>query len=107
MSKNSIAPRSGKGESHISSCKAWLESSGRSPDFTFPFLDTSPPVACKSGGKVFAAEDAGALVELLAKKSIPHVEHQEQRLWQWWVLLALVVGLLTLEWAGRKLAGLP
>jgi hypothetical protein len=64
-------------------------------------------IAAKSGGKVFAAEDAGALVELLAKKSVPHLERREQRLWQWWVLLALVVGLLTLEWAGRKLAGLP
>jgi hypothetical protein len=64
-------------------------------------------MAAKSGGKVFAAEDAGALVELLAKKTVPHVERQEQKLWQWWVLLAVVVGLLTLEWAGRKLAGLP
>jgi hypothetical protein len=64
-------------------------------------------IAARSGGKVFAAEDAGALVELLAKKSVPHLERREQRLWQWWVLLVLVVGLLTLEWAGRKLAGLP
>ncbi len=64
-------------------------------------------IAAKSGGKVFAAEDAGALVELLAKKTVPHVERHEQRLWQWWGMLALVVGLLTLEWAGRKLAGLP
>jgi hypothetical protein len=64
-------------------------------------------IAAKSGGKAFAAEDAGALVELLAKKTVPHVERREQRLWQWWVLLAAVVTLLTLEWAGRKLAGLP
>jgi hypothetical protein len=64
-------------------------------------------IAAKSGGKVFAAEDAGALVELLAKKSVPHVERHEQRLWLSWWMLGLVVGLLTLEWAGRKLAGLP
>jgi hypothetical protein len=38
---------------------------------------------------------------------VAHTEHHEQRLWQWWVMLAVVVGLLTVEWAGRKLAGLP
>jgi hypothetical protein len=64
-------------------------------------------LALKSGGKVFAPEDAGALAELLASQTVPHVEHQEQRLWQWWVLLSAVLALLTLEWAGRKLAGLP
>jgi hypothetical protein len=64
-------------------------------------------IAAKSGGKVFTPEDAAELVKLLAAKSIPHVERHEQRLWQWWVLLAVVLGLLTVEWAARKLAGLP
>lgn len=64
-------------------------------------------IAAKTGGKVYSAAEARSLVELLAKKSVPHIERHEQRLWQWWVLLALVVALLTLEWVGRKLAGLP
>jgi hypothetical protein len=61
----------------------------------------------KSACKVVTPEDAGELVKLLTRQSVPYVEHHEQRLWQWWVLLAVVVTLLTLEWAGRKLAGLP
>ncbi len=64
-------------------------------------------LAAKSGGKAYTAENAAELVERLTKASVPHVEHHEQRLYQWWVVLALVVGLLTLEWGGRKLAGLP
>jgi hypothetical protein len=64
-------------------------------------------LAAKSGGKVFAPEEAGELASLLARKSVPHVEHNEQRVYQWWVFLALVVFLLTIEWATRKWAGLP
>jgi hypothetical protein len=64
-------------------------------------------IAARSGGKVFAADEAAGLVDLLTRKAISHVEHHEQKLWQWWAVLVVVVGLLSLEWAGRKLAGLP
>ncbi len=64
-------------------------------------------IAAKSGGKVFTAEDAGQLVNLLVNQSVPYSERHEQKLWQWWVLLVLMLALLTVEWAGRKLAGLP
>jgi hypothetical protein len=64
-------------------------------------------LASKSGGKVFTPEDAPELADLLASQVVPYVEHHELRLWQWWVVLALVVSLLTVEWVGRKLAGLP
>jgi hypothetical protein len=64
-------------------------------------------LAVKSGGKVFTPEESGELADLLRNQSVPHVERHEQELYRWWVMLALVVGLLTLEWAGRKLAGLP
>jgi hypothetical protein len=64
-------------------------------------------LASKSGGKVFTPEDASELADLLAAQTVPYVEHYEQRLWQWWVVLVVVVSLLTLEWVGRKLAGLP
>jgi hypothetical protein len=64
-------------------------------------------IAAKSGGKVFTAEDAGQLVELLVNQSVSRTERREQKLWQWWVPLALVLTLLTVEWAARKWAGLP
>jgi hypothetical protein len=64
-------------------------------------------LATQSGGKVFTPEDADALRQLLLRQGVPHAEHHEQRLWQWWGLLTLVVVLLTVEWVGRKLAGLP
>jgi hypothetical protein len=64
-------------------------------------------IAAKSGGKVFTAEDAGQLVDLLVSQSVPYSERYERKLWQWWVLLALVLAFLTIEWTGRKLAGLP
>jgi hypothetical protein len=64
-------------------------------------------IAARSGGKVFTPEDASQLVDLLVNQSVAHSERNEQKLWQWWVLLVLVLTLLTIEWAGRKLAGLP
>jgi hypothetical protein len=69
-----------------------------------PLLDD---LAVQSGGKVFTPEDASELVKLLTNQSVPYVERHEQRLWQWWVMLAVVVALLTLEWVGRKFSGLP
>jgi hypothetical protein len=30
-----------------------------------------------------------------------------QALWEWWPTLLLILGLLTVEWVGRKWAGLP
>jgi hypothetical protein len=64
-------------------------------------------LAAKSGGKAFAAENAGALLELLTKQSITHTDHFELQLWQWWGTLALFLVLLTVEWVARKMAGLP
>jgi hypothetical protein len=64
-------------------------------------------LAAKSGGKFFTADNAGELAELLISRSVSRVERPENRLWQWWVTLAVLVGLLTVEWVGRKLAGLP
>jgi hypothetical protein len=70
----------------------------------WPLLDE---LAAKSGGKVFTAETAPELVELLTSQTAVHVEHHEFRLWQWWVTLVAFLVLLTLEWVARKLAGLP
>lgn len=64
-------------------------------------------MAAQSGGKVFTPENAGELVDLLVKQSVQNIEHSEQKLWQWWVVLVLVLAFLTVEWTARKLAGLP
>jgi hypothetical protein len=64
-------------------------------------------IAAESGGRVFTPEDAGDLVDLLVKQSVAYSERYEQKLWQWWVMLVLVLALLTIEWTGRKWAGLP
>jgi hypothetical protein len=69
-----------------------------------PLLDE---LAARSGGQVFTPEDAAELVQKLLAQKIPHTEHYEQPVWQWWMVLVLVVVLLTGEWIGRKWAGLP
>jgi hypothetical protein len=64
-------------------------------------------LAAKSGGKVFTPENAAELVDLLAQK-VTRVEHYEElRLWQWWATLAVLLGLLSVEWTVRKAVGLP
>ncbi|HEX5269247.1 MAG TPA: hypothetical protein VFW33_02105, partial [Gemmataceae bacterium] len=70
----------------------------------YPLLEE---LSAKSGGQVFAAEDTAGLVEALTKRVVAREQHSENRLWQWWVTLVLVLSLLTVEWVGRKLAGLP
>jgi hypothetical protein len=70
----------------------------------WPLLDE---LAAKSGGKVFTAENASELADLLTRQSAVHVEHHEFRLWSWWATLAAFLVLLTLEWVARKMAGLP
>ncbi|MFO0878109.1 MAG: hypothetical protein U0840_12230 [Gemmataceae bacterium] len=69
-----------------------------------PLLDD---LASSSGGRVFAPWEIGDLESLLLRQGITHIEHSEQKLWQWWGFLAIVVALLTLEWGLRKTAGLP
>ena len=74
-------------------------------------LETKWPLleelASKTEGKVFAPDEAEQLVQLLISRGKPHTDHYAQRLWEWWVLLVLIVGLLTVEWVARKFAGLP
>lgn len=73
-------------------------------ELNLPLLDD---IAKASGGRVFSPSDVAELEKLLVRQGVPHVEHQEDRLWQWWGFLVLVVGLLTAEWGWRKLSGLP
>jgi len=64
-------------------------------------------LAAKSGGQFLKVEDAGDLLHLLAAQQDQISRPTEHKLWQSWTTLMLVLLLLTLEWVGRKLAGLP
>jgi hypothetical protein len=63
-------------------------------------------IASKSGGKVFTAEDAHQLIDQLTQQKVTKHERHDQPLWQWWVMLAVVLSFLTVEWVARKWAGL-
>lgn len=69
--------------------------------------DLLKELADKSGGAVYAPEDAGQLIDLLTRTEKTRAEGTEHRLWEWWPTLALFLLLLTAEWIGRKWAGLP
>ncbi len=64
-------------------------------------------LAARSGGKVFPADRAKELVELLQSRSATREYAVEQKIWQSWWTLAVLIGLLTAEWLVRKWAGLP
>jgi hypothetical protein len=69
--------------------------------------DLLKELADKSGGKVFAPEDAGQLIDTLTRQAKSRAERTEHHLWEWWPTLALVLTLLTAEWVLRKWVGLP
>lgn len=64
-------------------------------------------VAAESGGRVFTADEVPQLIQRLTQEASRREKPVENKLWQWWPLLVLLMVLLTLEWAGRKWAGLP
>jgi hypothetical protein len=64
-------------------------------------------IADKSGGRFLKIEEAGDLLQLLAPQVDESSRPTEHKLWQSWTTLVLVLLLLTVEWVGRKLAGLP
>ena len=63
--------------------------------------------AAGNGSRVFAAEEVGQLIERLTRQDRSVARRPEPGLWEWWPTLALLVLLLTAEWALRKWAGLP
>jgi hypothetical protein len=64
-------------------------------------------LADKSGGRFLKVEEADELLHLLAPQLDQASRATEHKLWQSWATLFIVLLLLTLEWIGRKLAGLP
>jgi hypothetical protein len=78
-------------------------------------LSTDPALlqnlAEQSGGRVFTPENVEQLLDVLSRKVQPKETRQDSRPWRdepgvWW-LLALLIGLLTLEWSWRKWLDLP
>ena len=64
-----------------------------------------------SKGELLTADNATRLVDLLARRIVTKDHSEPQRLWQdepliWWVLAVFLL-LLSVEWIGRKWAGLP
>lgn len=73
-------------------------------EMNLPLLEELAKV---SGGRVFQPWEVEELEKLLVSQGVPQVEHREQKLWQWWGFLVVIVVMLTAEWALRKMAGLP
>lgn len=73
--------------------------------------DLLQSLADGSGGRLFAADEAGQLPSLLARQTTSRERRTEWRPWRdppyvWWTL-GVLLGLLTLEWVVRKSVGLP
>jgi len=73
--------------------------------------DLLQALAEQTQGRLFTAEDAAELPDLLARQVQRKEAQIEQRIWRdrpavWWVLGVLLT-LLTAEWVLRKLTGLP
>jgi hypothetical protein len=64
-------------------------------------------VAAKSGGRVFTADTAHELAELVTQSTATRSHAVETKAWQTWPTLAVFLALLTIEWLTRKWAGLP
>ncbi len=61
-----------------------------------------------SGGRVFAAKRSEPVVieAALGGATPTTIEYRRQPLWDTWVWLSAIVGLLTLEWVARRVRGL-
>ena len=74
----------------------------------WPLLET---LASASKGEVIAPENARRLADLLTSQVETRERADTQKLWEdvplVWVTLGVFLFLMTLEWVGRKLAGLP
>jgi hypothetical protein len=61
----------------------------------------------RSDGHVYSADEADAIVKALKNLDEKEEERPQIRLPDWWPVFVVVMLLLSLEWVGRKLAGLP
>ena len=64
-------------------------------------------IATNSGGKLLHPDEIRQLPDLLSIDEQETQSHEEQSLWDHWLVLTLFFGLLMTEWVLRKLNGLP
>lgn len=69
-----------------------------------PLLET---IAELSGGRVVDLGQLGELAGMFLEGDESRLELRETTLWDHWLLLVLLLGLLTTEWISRRGAGLP
>ncbi len=64
-------------------------------------------IAEASGGRVFNADEASEIPELLRGEADTETRKTTTPLWNHWGVMLVFFGLMTLEWIVRKLSGLP
>ncbi len=64
-------------------------------------------IAESSGGQLLTPRTIDQLLELLPSLSQETTNQDEFSLWDHWLIMVLIMGILTAEWAIRKLNGLP
>ncbi len=64
-------------------------------------------IAEATGGQLFLPKDVSKIPGLFQDVSERSSSQQEVTLWDHWLILTLLFGLLTCEWVIRKLNGLP
>ncbi|MFH1303469.1 MAG: hypothetical protein ABIK07_20595, partial [Planctomycetota bacterium] len=64
-------------------------------------------IAESSGGQLLTPQTINQLLELIPSLNQKTTNQDEFTLWDHWFLLVLIMGILTVEWAIRKLNGLP
>lgn len=64
-------------------------------------------MAESSGGKLLTPDHIDQLLDLLPQLNEETTNQDEVSLWDHWLILTLIMAILTVEWAIRKLNGLP
>ncbi len=64
-------------------------------------------IAESSGGQLLTPQTIDQLLELIPSLNQKTTNQDEFTLWDHWLILVLIMGILTVEWAIRKLNGLP
>lgn len=70
--------------------------------------DAMAALARDSGGKACASGDQGPALagSMFANVPPPRIEHRRKPVWDKWVWLALILGLLSVEWGMRRVRGM-
>ena len=64
-------------------------------------------IARKTNGRLFDAGSVAGLPKVFERATEAVTEHKQVTVWNHWLVLMVLFGLLTTEWVLRKLNGLP